>query len=328
MTDWAARVGGALVLAGALTCAAVAQAPPTDKAQVSGILPSGLGDAVDRDVARIRTATDRFKSTGAAEAAGYVRVTDCVEHQPEGAMGYHFQNNALLDAALDLDHPEVLVYERMPDGAFKLNGVEFLVPISAWTATEPPRIMGQALKRADRLGIWYLHVWTWVPSPSGLFADWNPGVKCGTGPSASAAPPAPVLYPDGFRSWTHVKSLIVGPGHESFAKRGGIHHYYANDKAVAGYRTGSFPDGSIIVDEAVFIKDGDGRTKGLVFEGGRRFLDVMVKDKSRYASTGGWGYQHFEQEDKTGSLSGSDQATCSACHTKAATDHVFSRIRL
>src|SRR5262245_44232341 len=59
----------------------------------------------------------------------------------------------------------------------------------------------------------------------------------------------PVPYPEGFRSWTVVKSLIVGPDHDSFAKRGGIHHYYANDKAVAGYRTGTFPDGSIVVDE-------------------------------------------------------------------------------
>jgi hypothetical protein len=139
-------------------------------------------------VARVRAATEKFKSTGAAEAAGYSRVTDCVEHQPDGAMGYHFENKALLDATLDLDHPEVLVYERNADGEFKLNGVEFLVPIPAWTASEPPRVMGQALKRADQLGIWYLHVWTWEPSPSGIFADWNPRVKCGTAGSASAKP--------------------------------------------------------------------------------------------------------------------------------------------
>jgi hypothetical protein len=161
--------------------------PSTDSA-APGIIPSGLGDAIDRDVARVRAATEKFKSTGAAEAAGYKRVTDCVEYQPHGAMGYHFQNNALLDTTLDVEHPEVLVYERKPDGAFKLNGVEFLVPISAWAAAEPPRIMGQALKRADSLGIWYLHVWTWEPSPSGLFSDWNPRVKCGTGGSASAMP--------------------------------------------------------------------------------------------------------------------------------------------
>ena len=173
------RLGGVLVLAGLAIGRADAQMPSADMAAAPGIIPSEFGAAVDRDLARVRAATDRFKSTEAAEAAGYARVTDCVEHQPDGAMGYHFQNNALLDTTLDVDHPEVLVYEKGPDGAFKLNGVEFLVPISAWTAAEPPRIMGQALKKADRLGIWYLHVWTWEPSPSGLFADWNPNVKCG-----------------------------------------------------------------------------------------------------------------------------------------------------
>jgi hypothetical protein len=183
MSDLAMRVGGVLLVAGGLTCSAWAQT--VDMARAPGILPSGLGDAVDRDVASVRVATARFTSTDAAEAAGYARVTDCVEQQPDGAMGYHFQNNALLDTTLDVGHPEVLVYERKPDGAFKLNGVEFLVPIPAWTASEPPRIMGQALKRADRLGIWYLHVWTWEPSPSGLFADWNPRVKCGTGDAAA-----------------------------------------------------------------------------------------------------------------------------------------------
>ena len=184
MSDLAIRVGGVVVLTGALTCAAVAQAAQADTAP-PGVLPSGLGDAVDRDVARVRDATARFKSTEAAEEAGYKRVTDCVEYQPYGAMGYHFQNNTLLDTTLDVDHPEVLVYERTPEGGFKLNGVEFLVPISAWTATEPPRIMGQALKRADKLGIWYLHVWTWELSPSGLFADWNPRVKCGEASSTN-----------------------------------------------------------------------------------------------------------------------------------------------
>jgi hypothetical protein len=137
----------------------------------------------------------------------------------------------------------------------------------------------------------------------------------------------PVPYPEGFRSWTHVKSLVVGPENESFSKRGGIHHYYANDKAVAGYRAGRFPDGAIVVDEAVFTKQGEERAKGLLLEGERRFLDVMVKDSLRYLSTGGWGYEHFEGDDTTGRLSASNQATCFACHAKAPADHVFSRIR-
>ena len=56
---------------------------------------------------------------------------------------HHWQNNAILHTTLDVDHPEVLVYEKTADGSFKLNGVEFLVPISAWTSTEPPRTWGK-----------------------------------------------------------------------------------------------------------------------------------------------------------------------------------------
>ena len=181
MARW--NVWSATVLAAIGVCTGGVLAQMRGPERVPGILPSGLGDAVDRDVATVRNATAGFKTTEAAEAAGYTRVTDCIDDQPAGAMGYHFQNNALLDTTLDVAHPEVLVYEKKADGTFKLNGVEFLVPISAWKATEPPRIMGQSLKKADSLGIWYLHVWTWEPSPSGLFSDWNPNVKCGSAAS-------------------------------------------------------------------------------------------------------------------------------------------------
>ena len=44
------------------------------------VLPSGLGEGVDRDIMTVRDATARFKSTKAAEAAGYKQVTGCVEH--------------------------------------------------------------------------------------------------------------------------------------------------------------------------------------------------------------------------------------------------------
>jgi hypothetical protein len=155
-----------------------AQTSAKKMGETPGVIPSGLGEAVDHDIMAIREATAQFKTTEAAEAAGYKQVTGCVEHQPAGAMGYHFQNNDLLDTTLDLEHPEVLVYEKMSDGSFQLNGVEFLVPISAWKSSKPPLIMGQALTKADSIGFWFLHVWTWKPSPSGLFAPWNPDVKC------------------------------------------------------------------------------------------------------------------------------------------------------
>jgi hypothetical protein len=146
--------------------------------KVPGILPSGFGDAVDRDVKTVRAATAPFRSVDRALAAGYMQETDCVEKQPEGGMGYHFTKRELRDATLEVDKPEVLVYEKRADGSFKLNGVEYIVPIDAWKHSEPPTIMGQAMKRFERAGIWYLHVWVWEQSPSGIFADWNPRVKC------------------------------------------------------------------------------------------------------------------------------------------------------
>ena len=170
-------VGWAILLAAGLAASAAAQMKPAAPA-VDGIIPSGFGDAVDRDIARARAATARFKASAAAIAAGYPAATNCVAHPHHGAMGYHFQNDALLDTTLDVEKPEVLVYEKTADGSFKLNGVEYLVPIDAWKRDEPPAIMGQALKKAPNLGIWYLHVWIWEPSPSGVFSDWNPRVKC------------------------------------------------------------------------------------------------------------------------------------------------------
>ncbi|HMJ60300.1 MAG TPA: cytochrome P460 family protein [Bryobacteraceae bacterium] len=135
-----------------------------------------------------------------------------------------------------------------------------------------------------------------------------------------------VPYPAGFRSWQHVKSIVVGPEHKSFPIRGGIHHYYANDKAMEGYRTGKFPNGSVIVDEAVFTKDGEGPAKGITLEGDRRALDVMAKNDQLYSDTGGWGFEHFDRNNETGLLPASARATCHSCHSKQK-DCVFSAVR-
>ncbi|MGH9793545.1 MAG: hypothetical protein ACRD5G_02120 [Candidatus Acidiferrales bacterium] len=136
--------------------------------------------AIESEVARVRAATSAFKSVDKAVAAGYRRDGGgCVDNQPHGAMGYHHQNDALLDGKIEVERPEMLVYERLPDGEYRLNGVEYIVPFSARPETsEPPTVMGQPLKPYPALKIWYLHVWVWTENPSGLFADWNPRVKC------------------------------------------------------------------------------------------------------------------------------------------------------
>jgi hypothetical protein len=144
--------------------------------------PGPESAAVAAAIERVRSATESFRSLDAAVAAGYPReVSGCIDNPPEGAMGYHHQKDALMDAQIEIERPEILVYERMPDGEYRLNGVEYVVPFSAVPETsEPPVVMGQPLRKAPGLGIWYRHAWVWRENPSGMFADWNPGVACGS----------------------------------------------------------------------------------------------------------------------------------------------------
>jgi hypothetical protein len=99
-------------------------------------------------------------------------------------MGYHHVNRTYLSAAPTVDRPQILLYERLPDSSYRLNGVEFIVPYRLWPRdTIAPVLMGQHLKHEDNLKIWYLHVWAWSENTDGLFADFNPGVHCPAGAS-------------------------------------------------------------------------------------------------------------------------------------------------
>jgi hypothetical protein len=164
-----ALVGCALLGAGACRGGSTAAFP------VSGYSPD-----VREGVARVREATNRFHSLDSAVAAGYPRESaQCYANGAEGAMGFHHVNRDYVDARLDLDHPEILIYERLPDGRYVLNGVEFIIPYTRWPAdSTAPVLLGQRLKSYDDLRIWSVHMWVWKENPSGLFADWNPAVHC------------------------------------------------------------------------------------------------------------------------------------------------------
>jgi hypothetical protein len=146
--------------------------------------------AVSHDLELLRAATRPFQNIDAAVAAGYTRdVADCLVHEHHGAMGYHHVNRGLADAKVDVEHPEILLYERLPNGQYRLNGVEFIVPYRAWPRDSvPPMVMGQRMKHEDNLNIWYTHVWAWNDNPDGLFADFNPNVRCDTSASKIFTP--------------------------------------------------------------------------------------------------------------------------------------------
>lgn len=134
-----------------------------------------------------------------------------------------------------------------------------------------------------------------------------------------------VEYPQGYRNWVHVKSMIIEPGHGLYETFGGIHHLYANSQAMTGYRTGTFPDDAVIVFDLLEANKVD----GAVVEGARKVVGVMQKDRRRFAATGGWGFEGFGQGDPDQRVVGDKADTaCFQCHTAQRDQgYVFSGYR-
>jgi hypothetical protein len=140
---------------------------------------AAYGRDVVLDVERVRAATSAFHDITAAHAAGYpTTVPACLQDSTEGGMGRHYVNRTHVDDKLEIERPEILLYAPRQDGTQKLVAVEYIIPLSRWQRDQPPRFFGQTLKRSAPLQLWYLHVWAWERNSAGLFADWNPAVKC------------------------------------------------------------------------------------------------------------------------------------------------------
>ena len=139
---------------------------------------------------------------------------------------------------------------------------------------------------------------------------------------AQDAEMAKVDYPTGYRDWTHVKSMVIQPGHQLYELFGGIHHIYANQSALEGYRTGSFADGSVIIFDLLEATAAD----NAITEGKRKVLGVMQRDGKRFAGTGGWGFEGFAAGDPARPVVGKNAPTaCFGCHTAQKDhDYVFS----
>lgn len=130
--------------------------------------------------------------------------------------------------------------------------------------------------------------------------------------------------PPGYRDWK-----LVSVAHEE----GNLHSFAAvlgNETAIKAYREGKlpFPDGTIIA--ALHYRHLPSEENNKIFGREQSYVpgpptnfQFMVKDSTKYASTGGWGFGHFNHDGKPG-----DEAfmkTCFPCHEKTrATDLVFT----
>lgn len=134
-----------------------------------------------------------------------------------------------------------------------------------------------------------------------------------------------VQYPNGFRRWVHVGTGVILPGaNPQLKSEEGMHHVFANSMAADAYTTGDFPDGSMIVYE---LREAQ-QKNGVIFEGDRRRVDVMIKDSSKYQSTGGWLFERFWGDQKADNAVHDSGKSCFECHAKADKHgFVFSQMR-
>lgn len=137
--------------------------------------------------------------------------------------------------------------------------------------------------------------------------------------------PEQVPYPTGYRSWTHVKSKVAMPANAANKSSGTYHHIYANDLAMQGYKTGKFPKGAVIVADFITAVD----SSAALFEGQRKYVDVMIRNTEQYADTGGWGFEEFDKDSKTArKVNLVNAQACFNCHkSQAASEFVFSKYR-
>ncbi len=144
--------------------------------------------------------------------------------------------------------------------------------------------------------------------------------------TASAAEPIGPKFPQGYREWTHVKSMVIhSDKHPLFVPFGGIHHVYVNKTGLAAAKThGKFPDGSILVFDLLHNADAD----GAYTEGTRKVVAVMQKDSTKYKQTAGWGFQAFKGGNPNDPTVTDSNSQCLACHqSQKDNDYVFSRFR-
>jgi hypothetical protein len=141
------------------------------------------------------------------------------------------------------------------------------------------------------------------------------------------APTTPFVkkIPRGYRDWR----LVSVAREEGDLKD--IRAILGNDKAITAYRAGTlpFPEGAIIArlawDHVPSAENNEtfGKDQSFIAGEPKNGVQFMIKDSKKYASTGGWGYGHFDD----GTSAADDVLeTCFPCHRAVADrDYVFTR---
>ena len=169
-------------------------------------IPQGLQmDRADLEILvgqldAIRAATEKYQDVRLALADGYEQATDVVPN-----MGAHFiHDDRVLDGALNVEEPEVLIYDLNEAGDWHLRGTSFVLPWPIVGDDHPEGFAGpldnwhvhydlcigseldsrtaQAQDCVEAGGEfiptygWMIHAWVHDDNPLGVFSMWNSNV--------------------------------------------------------------------------------------------------------------------------------------------------------
>ena len=148
-------------------------------------------------------------------------------------------------------------------------------------------------------------------------------IALASGQSDRASPIFGIRIPAGYRDWR-----LISVAHEE-GNLNSIGAVLGNDVAIKAYREGKlpFPDGTIIA--ALHYGHVPSAENNKVFGQAQSFvpgpptnIQFMVKDSTKYAATGGWGFATFIDGKPAAAAS---MKSCFPCHNQAkASDLVFT----
>ena len=192
----------------------IALAAASASALVLAVPPVSIETRPEPTLEQVRAATERFRDVKVALAEGYIRdpmdICDTADMMGKpaalGAMGIHYFRPDILGISAppnprvdgngthtDFLKPGILIYEPQPDGSLELVAVENLVFQKSWHAAgnkAKPSFHGvdydtmqddpaTKIDEAHMFEPHYdRHVWLYRKNPSGMFAQFNPAVKC------------------------------------------------------------------------------------------------------------------------------------------------------
>jgi hypothetical protein len=185
-------IGAATIVGASVVACDSPSAPSRSEAESPASIHASHGKAsnpgagYDQLIARAKAATAKYHNVDVAVADGYVPDGfGCISDPTAGAMGVHYINLEIdADPTIDLEKPELLLYEPDKHGKLKLVGVEYEVfQADWWNAgnTEPPSLFGEEFEPMIFPGLdplFGLHVWLWRHNPTGMIQPWNTKVSC------------------------------------------------------------------------------------------------------------------------------------------------------